>query len=293
VTTPAVEWLATNSHSHSDFPPQRLTRERSTTVSVCVPARDEEGTIKATVSQLIALRESGVVDEVLVVDGGSRDRTAALAAAAGADVCQEEELMPAFGPVLGKGDAMWRALSAMRGEIVCYVDADSLDFRAHFASGVLGPLLVDERIAFAKGAYRRPLSVGDVQTPTGGGRVTELTARPLLNLFYPELAGFHQPLAGEFAVRREVLERLPFATGYAVEIAMLIDAYRAVGIGAMAQVDLGTRQNRHQPLSDLSEMSYAVLRAVARRLAGEGDGATPLRIDLVERPPMASLAPAR
>jgi glucosyl-3-phosphoglycerate synthase len=222
------------------------------------------------------LRHRGIVEQVLVVDNSS-DGTAEIAAALGADVRGQEQLMPELGPVLGKGDAMWRSLPLLTGELICFLDADSEEFGPHFVTGLLGPLLSDERISFVKGCYRRPFRVGDVTLPHGGGRVTELTARPLLNLFYPELAAVAQPLAGEVAARRELLERLPFVTGYGVDVALLLDAYAEVGLEGLAQVDLDVRQNAHQPLHDLGPMAYAVLQAVASRLEREGrlDGPLP------------------
>ena len=249
-----------------------------------MPARDEAGTIGPIVESLVRLRELGAVDEVVVVDA-STDGTAEIASRAGADVYVQRSLMPAYGEVLGKGDAMWRALSVLRGDVVCFVDADTERFGPHFATGLVGPLVTDPSVQFVKGFYRRPFRLGEAVAPEGGGRVTELTARPALQLFYPRLAGVRQPLAGEIAARRELLEHLPFATGYAVEIAMLIDAYERAGIEAIAQVDLDERQNRHQSLDELGPMALEVLRAVLSR-AGAADGA------IVERPPMASLRAA-
>jgi glucosyl-3-phosphoglycerate synthase len=254
---------------------------------VCVPARDEARTIGPIVDALVRLRELGAVDQVVVVDA-SRDGTGAIAAARGAEVHAQGDLMPGFGEVLGKGDAMWRALSVLSGDVVCFVDADTEHFGEHFACGLVGPLVVDPRVRFVKGFYRRPFRLGGELAPEGGGRVTELTARPLLRLFYPQLGDVRQPLAGEIGARRDLLEQLPFATGYAVEIAMLIDAYELAGVDAIAQVDLDVRQNRHQPLSELGPMATAVLGAVAER-AGVVDS-LPERI--VERPPMASLRAA-
>src|SRR5690242_13727166 len=254
------------SFHHSEFPPERIASERRDTVSVCVPAREEAGTIGRIVDVLAELKAKGVVDQVLVVDADSEDGTGAVAAAHGAEVIQQASLLPQMGPVLGKGDAMWRALAAIESDVVCYLDADSEDFGPHFACGMIGPLVCERGISFVKGAYRRPFKLGDTSAAEGGGRVTELTARPLLNLFYRELAGFRQPLAGEIAARRELLERLPFSTGYAVEIALLIDAYNEAGLDALAQADLDVRQNRHQPLAELGPMAYAVLRAVVERL---------------------------
>ena len=196
------------------------------------------------------------------------DGTAAAARAAGATVVQEDDLMPAFGPCRGKGDAMWRALAATTGEIVAYVDADSEDFGERMLTGLLAPLFARPELALVKGAFQRPFAAGGEVRPGEGGRVTELMARPLLNLHRPALAGFAQPLAGEVAARRELLERLAFPVGYGVEIAMLLDAEALVGIDALAQADLGSRQNRHQPLRELSAMSYAVLVAASRRLLG-------------------------
>ncbi len=266
----ALDWSGQHSYSHCEFSDDRLRRERRATVSVCVPARGEARTIGHIVEALVGLRESGVVDEVVVLDAASADGTAEIAVAAGATVHQQGSLMPGVGPVLGKGDALWRALSVLRGEVVCFVDADTEEFAAHFARGLIGPLVCGYGVEFVKGYYRRPFKAGEVRLPQGGGRVNELAARPLLNRFYPELAAVRQPLAGEFAARRELLERLPFFTGYGVEIGLLIDAYLEAGLGGLAQVDLGVRQNRHQSLSELGPMAYAVLAAVTRRLADGG-----------------------
>jgi glucosyl-3-phosphoglycerate synthase len=299
-------WHRTNSHAHTDFPPERLAAERECTVSVCLPARNEARTIGPILSKLMPLHERGVVDQIVVVDRSS-DGTAEIARGLGAEVHCQDALMPELGPVLGKGDAMWRALPVLSGEVICFLDADSEQFGAHFACGVLGPVLCRPEISFVKGFYRRPFRVGQTTLPDGGGRVTELTARPLLNLFYPELAAIRQPLAGEIAARRELLEELPFATGYGVDIGLLIDAYSAIGLDGIAQVDLEVRQNAHQPLRDLGLMAYAVLRAVAVRLEREGRLRGPLPATFnapgaeapyvaadepVERPPLRSLRAA-
>jgi glucosyl-3-phosphoglycerate synthase len=277
---------------HSEFPAERLRAVREETISVCVPAREEAATIAAIVAPLVALRDAGVIDQVVVADGDSRDGTGAIAAALGADVLNPATLMPELGPVLGKGDAMWRALSVLTGELVCFVDGDSEDFGAHFACGLLGPLVCEPGIRFVKGYYRRPFKPnGAAAEPTGGGRVTELAARPLLQAFYPELASVRQPLAGEFAARRELLERMPFCTGYAVEMGLLLDVHADAGIEALAQVDLDVRQNRHQRLEDLTPMAAAVLGAVTSRLRREGrlhDDGDAAAV-LPERPPLAQL----
>lgn len=269
---------------HSEFPVERLTA-RTATVSVVVPARNEAENIVATVGQLVRLRDAGIVDQVVVVDD-STDGTGELAAAAGAEVHDQSSLRAEFGPVDGKGDGMWRALAVCRGDVVCFLDADSADFGERFPRGLIGAVASGEA-DFAKGVYRRPFKSGGVTMPTGGGRVTELTARPLLEAFFPQLAQFGQPLAGEIAARRDLLEHLPFATGYSVDIALLIDAWREAGIDRMAEVDLDVRQNRHRPLDELGPMAAAVTAGVLSRLARDGrlTSAPPL----VERPPTASL----
>ncbi|MBV9804693.1 MAG: glucosyl-3-phosphoglycerate synthase [Solirubrobacterales bacterium] len=303
MTIRARSWHRANTHLHGEFPPDRLASVRESSVSVCLPARNEARTIGPILKALMPLRDRGVLDQVVVVDRSS-DGTADIARGLGAEVHDQDELMPELGPVLGKGDAMWRALPVLSGQVVCFLDADSEQFGAHFACGVLGPLLCRPEISFVKGFYRRPFRMGDTTVPDGGGRVTELTARPLLNLFYPDLAGIRQPLAGEIAARRDLLERLPFAAGYGVDIGLLIDAYTAAGLEAIAQVDLETRQNAHQPLRDLGPMAYAVLQAVAVRLEREGRLRGPLPATFtapdedvaiaepVERPPLRSLRAA-
>jgi glucosyl-3-phosphoglycerate synthase len=303
----AQAWHRTNTHKHADFPLEPLTTAaRSTPVSVCLPARDESRTIGKILEQIARLRDDGLIDQVVVVDDSS-DGTGAIARSHGAEVYDQRELMPELGPALGKGDAMWRALPLLRGELICFLDADSEQFGGHFVRGLLGPLLLDPRISFVKGFYRRPFRIGELTLPEGGGRVTELTARPLLNLFYPDLAAIEQPLAGEVAARRDLLEQLPFVTGYGVDIALLIDAYRTAGLSALAQVDLEVRQNAHQPLRELGPMAYAVIHAVASRLKREGriNGPLPgsfLALDQgkprtigsspVERPPLRHLRAA-
>jgi glucosyl-3-phosphoglycerate synthase len=303
MTIRARSWEHANTHAHGEFPPERLAARRESSVSVCLPARNEARTIGPILEALMPLREVGVLDQVVVVDQSS-DGTAEIARALGAEVHAQDELMPEMGPVLGKGDAMWRALPVLTGEVICFLDADSEQFGPHFACGVLGPVLCRPEISFVKGFYRRPFRVGETTVPDGGGRVTELTARPLLNLFYPDLAAIRQPLAGEIAARRDLLERLPFATGYGVDIGLLIDAYAVAGLEAIAQVDLEMRQNAHQALRDLGPMAHAVLQAVAVRLEREGRVRGPLPATFtvpgadvsisepVERPPLRSLRAA-
>jgi glucosyl-3-phosphoglycerate synthase len=287
---------------HSQFPLELLRERKRETVTVVLPTREVADTIGPIVERLLGL--DGLVDQVLVVDAASQDGTAEIAASLGADVHQEAALVPEFGQVLGKGDAMWRALAVAHGDLIVYLDSDTRDFSAHFATGMLGPLICDDHgVEFVKGHFRRPFTSADGDPrPVDGGRVTELTARPLLSAFYPELAAFIQPLAGEVAARRAFFDGLPFATGYAIETSMLLHARDALGgTDGMAQVDLDERRNHHQSLRELGPMSYAVLRVILERLRVEGrlldDHAPPLQtadgqliqVELVERPPYATL----
>jgi glucosyl-3-phosphoglycerate synthase len=316
--TAAERWAKARTFHHSLYSAQRIASERTHSVSVCLPARECAGTVGEIVAALVALRDAGAIDEVVVVDAASADGTAAVAERAGARVLQEAELMPECGSVLGKGDAMWRTLPALDGELVCFLDADTQGFSPHFATGLLGPLVCEPGVSFVKAFYRRPFpAVGSASAGgarngdraddgggegDGGGRVNRLTARPALALFYPELAGVRQPLAGEVAARRELLESLPFATGYGVEIAMLIDAWRTLGLDGIAQVDLDEHRNRHQPLSALEPMALTVLATIARRLQQDGrllevegplgGGSPGVESAPVERPPFAGVTVA-
>jgi glucosyl-3-phosphoglycerate synthase len=297
-------WLERRSYRGSDYRVDDLVARKRESVSVVLPTRNVSATIGAVLDSLIPLQRRGLLDEIVVVDAASGDGTAGVAAERGAAVLQESSVMADFGPARGKGDAMWRGLSATSGDIVVFIDTDTEDFDEVFAVGMLGPLLTEPQVQFVKGSFRRPFRVGEVRVPDGGGRVTELVARPLLNIYVPELAGFFQPLAGETAARRSLLESLAFPVGYGIEIAMMIDTLRAVGIDAMAQVDLGTRQNRHQPLRDLSAMAHAVMVAALARVHGReaidvhGPGPLALpdagsievrQVPLEERPALGSL----
>jgi glucosyl-3-phosphoglycerate synthase len=314
------EWFEQRSYHHRDFAGLDASSGNGAelpSTTLIFPARNVAGTIGSILSVVEGLRaRTGQPGQVIVVDADSPDGTADVARAHGAEVYSENELMRDYGPAQGKGDAMWRALSVARGDIVMFADSDSDDFKEHFVYGTLGPLLADPELQFVKGAFRRPFKQGEEKILDGGGRVTELMAKPLINLLYPELAGFTQPLAGEFAARRALLSRVPFFTGYGVEIGMMIDVFEQAGLPAMGQVDLGTRQNRHQSLASLSRMSSVVLRTVAARegIGPRQAGNVPLwelhqpdtylhavatedglRLDeylneLVERPPLASLA---
>ncbi len=300
-------WLADRSWSAADRPlDQLLDRKRAagTTVSVVLPALDEEATVGAIVEtirrELMEDLPVPLVDELVVVDSGSGDRTAEVAAKAGARVVHRDEILPRIPAVPGKGEVLWRSLLVTGGDVVCFVDADLRDFSASFVSGIVGPLLTDPDVQFVKAMYDRPL--GDA--PGQGGRVTELVARPLLNLHWPQLAGFVQPLGGEYAVRRSLLERLPFPVGYGVELGLLVDALHTVGLDALAQVDVGVRLHRHQGGQALGRMAAAIYRTAQVRLSRghlvrpeltqfergpEGFVPRTYPVDTEERPPMADV----
>jgi glucosyl-3-phosphoglycerate synthase len=304
------EWFARRSYEHDQFSPGALARrkqELGLTVSVVLPCREVADTIGSIAGEVHALNEEApLVDQLLAVDAGSTDGTAEVARRHGVEVFQEDELLPAFGPAAGKGDAMWRSLSVATGDLVMFCDADTTNFERHFVSGMLGPVLTDPEVRFAKATYHRPLIGPRGDVLDDAGRVTELTAKPLLRIFFPELSGFGQPLAGELVAERALLREIPFLTGYAVETAMLIDVLRVAGLDAMAQVGLGARHNRSKALRELGSMSYAVARAVVERALGispeEADSyaravCTPAgtrlveeQLALLERPPITSQA---
>lgn len=262
-------------HHHRDFDAVELAarkRELGTTVSVVVPARDEEGTVGTVARTFVdelAVRV-GLVDEVVVVDADSSDRTAQVARAAGARVVSQSQVLPEAGHALGKGEALWKGLAATDGDLVVFVDADIVDVDPRFVTGLVGPLLHDPSTSFVKATYDRPLDLGGELRPTGGGRVTELLARPLLDAFFPELAWLAQPLSGEYAGRRELLESLPFVRGYGVEVALLIDIATVHGPEVLTQVDLGRRVHVHQDLAALGRMAAEILHVTLDRLSRHG-----------------------
>ena len=264
------------------------------TISICVPARDEAATIGPIVDTLVALREAGAVDEVVVADGDSTDGTERIARERGATVCRQAALLPQYGPPLGKGDAIWRSQAALGGDVLCFVDGDLAGLSEPQVLALIEPLREQPDAQLVKSTFTRPFA-GEARSAApdgGGGRVTQLAARPLLRHFYPELCRFGQPLSGQIAIRRELLASLPISTGYAFDIGLLIDAYRRVGLGAIVEVDIGTIQNRHRDVVDLGAMSFEVHAGVFDRLRAEGrlvdDAVTAGRV--VERPPFASLS---
>ncbi|MGW4523502.1 glucosyl-3-phosphoglycerate synthase [Amycolatopsis sp. NPDC004378] len=256
-------WLARRSSKAGDRTIEELVAaKRGTTVSVVIPARDEEATVGAIVTAIREELHGLLVDEILVVDSHSTDATAEVATAAGARVVAQDAVFPALEGLAGKGEALWKGVAATTGDLVVFVDGDLHDFTTDYVTGLLGPLLTDPSVAYVKGFYHRPLGT----QADGGGRVTELVARPLLNMFWPELAGFVQPLAGEYAGRREVLESIPFVVNYGVEIGHLIDLLELRGLDALAQVDLGHRAHRHQSTQALGRMSGQIMQTLFDRL---------------------------
>jgi glucosyl-3-phosphoglycerate synthase len=270
------EWFGNRTFHHSQFEPPaklRAAKERlGLSVSVCLPTRDEAATVGGIVRNLRRnLHErSRLVDEIVVMDAGSGDDTVAIARAEGAKVFFEHEVLPGEGPGSGKGEALWKSLHACEGDLICWVDADIRNFHPRFVYGLLGPLLLDPGIHYVKAFYERPIRERNALRATGGGRVTELLARPLINLLWPELAGIVQPLSGEYAGRRETLEQVPFISGYGVELGLLVDIAARFGVDAIAQVDLDRRVHRNQDMQALGRMSFGILQAAFLQLAEEG-----------------------
>ncbi|WP_019874867.1 glucosyl-3-phosphoglycerate synthase [Sporichthya polymorpha] len=264
------EWFERRTSGLADWSPTQVLAAKNAadvTVSVVLPALNEEATVGAIVEAIgrELVERTPLVDELLVIDSGSTDRTAERAFAAGARVVPRDDVLPRIPSVPGKGEVLWRSLLVSTGDLVVFVDADLERFRPEIVVGLLGPLLADPDVALVKGLYDRPLTNGGSVLPAGGGRVTELVARPLLNLHWPELAGVVQPLAGEYAARRELLEQLPFPCGYGVEIALLVDTLALRGLDAIAQVDLGSRHHRHQDDAALGRMAAQIWQAASAR----------------------------
>jgi glucosyl-3-phosphoglycerate synthase len=272
------EWFGKRTFHYSQFEPAKLrtAKERlGLTVSVCLPTRDEAATVGSIVRTLrrSLLERSRLIDEIVVMDAGSTDDTAAIALAEGAQVFREQDVLPEEGPGSGKGEALWKSLYACKGDVICWIDADVSNFHARFVTGLLGPLLLDPEVLYVKAFYERPIRERNALRSTGGGRVTELVARPLLNLLWPQLAGVVQPLSGEYAGRRVALEQVPFSSGYGVELGLLVDLAARFGLDAIAQVDLERRVHRNQDVQALGRMSFGILQAVFLRLAEEGRAA--------------------
>ncbi|HEY6058354.1 MAG TPA: glucosyl-3-phosphoglycerate synthase, partial [Candidatus Limnocylindrales bacterium] len=246
----------------------QLKEKQGLTISLVLPTLDEEETIGPIVRRATKelVERFPLLDEILVVDSASTDATREIAANEGARVVEHHTILTRYGSYKGKGEGLWKSLFETSGDLVVWADTDVQAWHPRFVYGTLGPLLHEPRIQYVKGYYQRPIVEGGVLKEGGGGRVTELVARPLINLFFPELSGLIQPLAGEYAGRRTLLETLPFFTGYAVEIGHLIDIAERVGLEGLGQVDLERRVHRNQELEGLSRMSFVILQAVMKRL---------------------------
>jgi glucosyl-3-phosphoglycerate synthase len=265
----AAAWLRRRTSRWQDWPERQLSerkRDLGVTVSVVIPARNEERTVAGVVGAIARLAAgTGLIDEVVVMDSDSTDATAAIAARAGAAVYRARDVAPELGGWPGKGEALWKSLLVTKGDVLVFVDADLTHWGPHFVTGLLGPLFADPRVLLVKGFYERLYAAGDGSVTADGGRVTELVARPLLSLWWPELTGVVQPLAGEWAIRRELMESLPVPVGYGVELAVLVDTAAAHGLDAVAQVDLGSRGHKHQASHDLALMAAELLLVAERR----------------------------
>ncbi len=266
------KWFAENSfhaHEFADIRKLLAHKERlGVTISVGLPTLNEEKTIGTVIKRVkgALMDRVPLIDQIVVIDSDSDDRTAEIATDLGIPVHRHREILPQTGTYRGKGEALWKSLHVLDGDIVAWIDTDISNIQPRFVYGLLGPLLAEPKIQYVKGFYQRPIKQGDALQAEGGGRVTELMARPLINLFFPELSGMIQPLSGEYAGRRELLERLPFFTGYAVEIGLLIDILDQAGLSAVGQVDLERRIHRNQPLPNLSQMAYVILQGAIRKL---------------------------
>lgn len=305
----ARSWLDRRTFGPLGASPEEIARIKSArglSLTVCLPALDEERTIGPICGRISErlMGGSGLVDELLVIDSGSQDATAQRAIDAGASVHRASEILPHFdsGTTLGKGDVLWKSLAVAKGDVIVWIDSDIRNFDVHFVTDLVAPLLENDAILMTKAFYSRPL-VRRGEPAERGGRVTELVARPLLNLLYPELAGVIQPLSGECASYRAVLSELPFVTGYAVETMLLVEVAERFGPGALAQVDLGTRVHRNRDLLALGRASFEIIAALLDRANAVGNlgrsllqfdddsesRAVPYEPELRRRPPMAEI----
>lgn len=278
-------WLEQNTFHHSHFwdlkPIVREKEKRGLTISLCIPTLNEEKTIgkEIVIFKSELMQRYPVLDEIAVIDSGSDDRTLEVAADFGADVYLASDILPEMGAKRGKGENLWKAIYQLKGDIIVYIDADIKNIRPHFAYGLLAPLVYRPEIKYCKAFYDRPLAFSQGVRPSGGGRVTEILVRPLFSLFFPELTALIQPLSGEYAVRREVLEAIPFPIGYGVETSHLIDVYRKWGLEAFAQTDLDQRVHRNQETRDLGKMAFGILQTFLTRM--EKLGLADMKPDLV------------
>lgn len=270
------KWFKERTYSASDFnllpELEGLKREKGASVTVCLPTLNVEETVGEIVCSIRKefMERSKLVDQLMVVDGNSQDRTLEQARKAGAEIYLQDEIFPQAGKSGGKGEALWKSLAVARGSIIIWIDSDISNFEPHFVTGLLGPLLENDEIVLIKGFYRRPIKQGEKIEKEGGGRVTEILVRPWLNLFYPQLSMVLQPLSGEYGGRRDVFKTLPFFTGYGVEIGLLIEVWRKYGLEGLAQVNLEERVHTNKTTTELGKMSFAILQALLTMLVEEG-----------------------
>lgn len=266
------KWFAENTFHSDEFSDLNrlveLKQQQGVSISLALPALNEEATVEKVITTIktALMEKTPLLDEIVLMDSNSTDRTREIATGLGIPVYIHQELLPELGARTGKGEALWKSLLVTRGDIIAWIDTDIVNFHPRFVYGIIGPLLVNADIQFTKGFYRRPLRVGGKTQAGGGGRVTELTARPLLNLFYPELSGVIQPLSGEYAGRRSALEKVNFCSGYGVETSLLVDIFEEYGLRAIAQVDLLERVHHNQDLEALSKMSFVIMQTMLRKL---------------------------
>jgi glucosyl-3-phosphoglycerate synthase len=272
ISTRVDRWFAENSFNDEEFSDMdllmRWKEQQGVTISVGLPALNEEetvGNVLDTIKKHL-MDDVPLIDDIAVVDGGSQDKTVQIVEERGLPVYLASELLTEVGFIPGKGEALWKSLHVLNGDIIAWIDTDIKNIHPRFVYGIIGPLLRNPKIQYVKGFYRRPINVGGQMQAYGGGRVTELVVRPLFNLFYPELSGFVQPLAGEYAGRRSALERVPFFSGYGVETGLLIDLHDLFGLDGLAQTNLQERVHHNQPLGNLSRMSFAILQVFITRL---------------------------
>ncbi len=266
------KWLSDNTFHHRQFwDILHLVREKERQglkISLCIPTLDEEKTIgkEVVIFRSELMERYPLIDEFAVIDSGSTDRTREIAASFGADVYLASEIIPRLGEKKGKGENLWKAIHQLKGDIICYVDADISNIHPRFVYGLVAPLIERPQVHYVKAFYDRPLAYSSGFRPSGGGRVTEILVRPLFSLFFPELTALVQPLSGEYAVRRNVLENIPFPVGYGVETSHIIDVYHEWGLEAFAQTDLDQRIHRNQDNRSLGKMAFGILQTFLNRL---------------------------
>ena len=270
-------WLETNTFHHSEFKDIEYLvekkREKNLTISLCLPTLNEERTIakEIVIMKSELMSHHPLLDEIIVIDSGSQDKTLEIAGYYGADVYSSNDILPNLDAFKGKGENLWKALYIAKGDIIIYLDADIKNIHHRFAYALIGPLLLNDHVKYAKAFYDRPISEGDKGIrPTGGGRVTELVIRPLFSLFFPELTQIMQPLSGEYAGYREIFENLSFPIGYGIETSMILDIYHTWGLNVIAQVDLDRRIHRNQSTKSLGKMSFAIMQTFLNRISEYG-----------------------